>query len=235
MPRVGDMIMTEDRNLVLEYSDVEIALDEHILFTGLNFSLAQGEYAYLTGQVGAGKSVLMKTIYAELPIQGAVAKVLDYNLSKITPAKVQALRRSLGIIFQDFLLLPRCTAYENLDVVLRACSVKNKAERRERIEEALELVGLQNKGYKYPHELSGGEQQRVAIARAILSRPKMILADEPTANLDLDSGLEITELLHRIGQEYGAAVLMATHNMTMIEEYPATVYEVRGGCLGLKP
>lgn len=224
----------ENKELVLEYRNVDIDLEEHVLFSGLNFSLEQGEFAYLTGAVGAGKSVLLKTIYAELPVQGAVAKVLGYDLPRLSYRKIQELRRKLGIVFQDFLLLPRYTTYENLDVVLRACTSCGKSERRERIEEALDQVGLQNKGYKYPHELSGGEQQRVAIARAILSRPKIILADEPTANLDLNSGLEIAELLHLIGKQSGATILMATHNMTVVDEYPATVYEVSKGKLERK-
>lgn len=224
----------DSKQLTLEYRKVRISIGEHILFDDLDFSLRAGEFAYLTGQVGAGKSVLIKTIYAEQPITGDVARVLDYDLPWLNPSKVQELRRQLGIIFQDFLLLPKYTARENLDIVLRALSSGSKVQRGERIERTLELVGLQNKGYKYPHELSGGEQQRVAIARAILGEPKIILADEPTANLDLDSGLEVTALLHRICREYGATVLMATHNQAITAQYPAPEYEIKGDKLYLK-
>lgn len=225
---------TEPKQPTLEYRQVRICVGEHILFDDLDLTLYAGQFAYLTGQVGAGKSVLMKTIYAELPISGHVARALGYDLTWLNPNQVQELRRQLGVIFQDFLLLPRHTANENLDVVLKALTSLSKHERRERIGEVLELVGLQNKGYKYPHELSGGEQQRVAIARAILCEPKMILADEPTANLDLDSGLEITALLHRISQQYGATVLMATHNQAVTAQYPALEYEVKAGKLQKK-
>lgn len=226
---------TENKQPTLEYRKVRISIDEHILFDDLDLTLEAGEFAYLTGQVGAGKSVLMKTIYAELPISGDVARVLGYDLPWLRANKIQELRRQLGIVFQDFLLLPKHTAAENLDIAMRALSSLSKHQRRERIDEVLELVSLQNKGYKYPHELSGGEQQRVAIARAILSQPKIILADEPTANLDLDSGLEITALLHSIARQYGSTVLMATHNQTVTAQYPAREYEVKGGKLLLKP
>lgn len=219
---------------ILEYRNVSIAVDEHILFGNLDLTLEAGQFVYLSGQVGAGKSVLMKTIYAEQPISGDIACVLGYDLPQLSPSKVQELRRKLGVIFQDFLLLPKHTAYENLDIVLRALTSVSKYERRERIERVLELVGLQNKGYRYPHELSGGEQQRVAIARSILNEPKMILADEPTANLDLESGLEITALLHRICKEYNSTVLMATHNHIVTTELPALEYEIKRGKLLVK-
>lgn len=222
---------TDTKQPTLEYRRARISIGEHILFDDLDLSLEAGEFAYLTGAVGAGKSVLLKTIYAEFPISGDVARVLGYDLPWLKPAEVQALRRQLGIVFQDFLLLPKHTAAENLDIVLRALTSRSKHERRERIDEVLELVGLQTKGYKYPHELSGGEQQRVAIARAILCEPRIILADEPTANLDLESGLEITALLHRIARQYGVSVLMATHNQNVMKAYPALEYEVRGGQL----
>lgn len=213
--------------IILEYDHVLVCRHEHILMRDFSLRLHEGEFVYLVGPVGSGKSSLLKSMYGELSLPEGEARVLDYNLRQMSRRQVQALRRQIGIIFQDFQLLTDSTAYDNLDIVLRALGHSRKAERAERINEALKAVGLEKKGYKYPHELSGGEQQRVAIARAILSRPRLILADEPTANLDPDSGLQITELLHRLASEMGTAVLMATHNLNAVELYPARVIDLR--------
>lgn len=210
-----------EQTTILSYSDALICRDENILLQNFSLSIAEGEFVYLTGSVGSGKSTLLKTIYAEVPIQAKRAEVLGYDLTRIRKGDIPRLRRSLGIVFQDFQLLPDRTAYDNLDIVLRAFHYGNARERRARIEETLQAVGMETKGYKYPHELSGGEQQRVAIARAILGKPKLILADEPTANLDMESGLAIAELLHRLAREAGTAVVMATHNPLVLERYPS--------------
>ncbi|EKY02236.1 putative rhabdovirus Non-virion protein [Porphyromonas catoniae F0037] len=211
---------------ILDYQKVQIARREHILFDDFDLQLSAGEFLYLTGSVGAGKSTLLKTVYAEVPITKGKAMVLGHDLNQLTKRRLPLLRRKIGIIFQDFRLLPDQNIYGNLDIVLRAFGMGRSAERKEKIDEVLEEVGLGNKGYKYPHELSGGEQQRVAIARALVGNPELILADEPTGNLDIENGLAIVGLLHQLSSERGTAVLMTTHNRLVLERYPARCIEV---------
>ncbi|EWC91462.1 cell division ATP-binding protein FtsE [Porphyromonas catoniae] len=211
---------------ILDYQKVQIARREHILFDDFDLQLSAGEFLYLTGSVGAGKSTLLKTVYAEVPITKGKAMVLGHDLNQLTKRRLPLLRRKIGIIFQDFRLLPDQNVYGNLDIVLRAFGMGRSAERKEKIDEVLEEVGLGNKGYKYPHELSGGEQQRVAIARALVGNPELILADEPTGNLDIENGLAIVGLLHQLSSERGTAVLMTTHNRLVLERYPARCIEV---------
>lgn len=215
-----------DKEIVLSYEGACICRDEHIVFSGFDLKIQAGEFVYLTGSVGAGKSTLLKSIYAETAIQEGSCQVLGYDLRRLKEGKRQELRRKLGIIFQDFQLLQDRTAYDNLDIVLRAWGYGEKSDRKARIEQVLEQVGLKNKGYKFPSELSGGEQQCLAIARAILGEPKLILADEPTANLDPESGLMIAHLLHRLAKEHDSAVLMATHNPLVLEQLPARMIEL---------
>lgn len=217
--------MAEDKWL-LDFKDVQIARHEHILFEEVNFRVAAGEFVYLTGPVGSGKSTLLKTISAEVPLTQGSAHVLGFDLPHIKSKDLPKLRRRLGIVFQNFQLLPDLTVQDNLDIVLRAFGVSRSSERSSRIEEALRDVGLETKSYKYPHELSGGEQQRVAIARALIGQPELILADEPTGNLDAENGLAIAELLHRLTKERGTAVIMATHNRLVLERYPARCVEM---------
>ena len=211
---------------ILDYQKVQIARREHILFDDFDLQLSAGEFLYLTGSVGAGKSTLLKTVYAEVPITKGKAMVLGHDLNQLTKRRLPLLRRKIGIRFQDFRLLPDQNVYGNLDIVLRAFGMGRSAERKEKIDEVLEEVGLGNKGYKYPHELSGGEQQRVAIARALVGNPELILADEPTGNLDIENGLAIVGLLHQLSSERGTAVLMTTHNRLVLERYPARCIEV---------
>lgn len=215
-------------NIILDYRGVTICQDSNIVFDNFDLVVEGGEFVYLTGPVGVGKSTLLKTMYAEVPIVGGDAQLLGFDLRRLKRNHVFRLRRNMGIIFQDFQLLSDCTAYENLDIVLRALGYKVKRDRAVRIELMLNQVGLETKGYKYPHELSGGEQQRIAIARALLGEPILILADEPTANLDTESGLQIADLLHRLAREYGVAVIMATHNPLVLERYPARVIDIKG-------
>lgn len=217
--------MAEDKWL-LDFKEVQIARHEHILFEKVNFRVAAGEFVYLTGPVGSGKSTLLKTISAEVPLTQGSAHVLGFDLTHIKSKDLPKLRRRLGIVFQNFQLLPDLTVQDNLDIVLRAFGVSRSSERSTRIEEALRDVGLETKSYKYPHELSGGEQQRVAIARALIGQPELILADEPTGNLDAENGLAIAELLHRLTKERGTAVIMATHNRLVLERYPARCVEM---------
>lgn len=189
----------------------------------VTFKMEEGEFCYLVGKVGSGKSSLMKTMYAEVPVSLATeAEVLGFDLLTLRRRQIPYLRRAMGIVFQDFQLLNDRSAMANLKFVLEATGWKSKSEMKDRIEEVLVAVRMINKGYKMPHELSGGEQQRIVIARALLNKPKLILADEPTGNLDPATGSQIVKLLHDLS-ESGTAVLMATHNMQMVEDFPGRV------------
>lgn len=213
---------------VIKYSNVDISIDSKVILEDVSFTLNTGEFAYIIGPVGSGKSTLLKTLYGEVDIADGKAVVMDeYDMSRIGNRKLQKLRRNIGIVFQDFQLLTDRSIYDNLDFVLRCTGWKDKQQRKERIQEVLDLVGLPQKGYKRPHELSGGEQQRIVIARAILNRPTLLLADEPTGNLDYETGIHIMNLLHRISKEENMAVLMITHNEQWLKEYPGTTYRCK--------
>lgn len=207
---------------IIDYKNVEVLRKELLVLKNVNFQLEEGQFVYLIGRVGSGKSSLMKTMYAEVPIEMGEAGIFDYDLSAIRRKDVPMLRRQIGVVFQDFQLLSDRSVYDNLLFVLKATGWKNKTDIDERINEVLSEVGMEHKSYKMPHELSGGEQQRIAIARALLNRPKLILADEPTGNLDQETGHQIMSLLHRICAE-GTAVIMATHNIQLTEDFPARV------------
>ena len=210
---------------VIDYKDVNIQIDSKYILENVTFTLEEGEFAYIVGTVGSGKSTLLKTVYGEVDIEKGDALVFDtFNIRNISNKKLQELRRKIGIVFQDFQLLTDRSVHDNLDFVLRCTGWKDKTEREMRIHEVLELVGLSQKGYKRPHELSGGEQQRIVIARAILNRPALLLADEPTGNLDHSTGDYIMSLLHKISKEEKMSVLMITHNEQWLRDYPATVY-----------
>lgn len=208
---------------LIDYRSVTVNQQELCILDEVDFHLDEGEFVYLIGKVGSGKTSLLKTFYAELDIQYGDAKVLGYDMRTIKRKHIQSLRRKLGIVFQDFQLLIDRTVTENLDFVLRATGWKNKHARVERINEVLKMVGMSTKGYKFPHQLSGGEQQRIVIARAILNNPEIILADEPTGNLDTDTGKHIVELLRDISSR-GTAVVMTTHNQQLLRDYPGIVY-----------
>ena len=173
---------------IIDYKNVEVLRKELLVLKNVNFQLEEGQFVYLIGRVGSGKSSLMKTMYAEVPIEMGEARIFDYDLSAIRRKDVPMLRRQIGVVFQDFQLLSDRSVYDNLLFVLKATGWKNKTDIDERINEVLSEVGMEHKSYKMPHELSGGEQQRIAIARALLNRPKLILADEPTGNLDQETG-----------------------------------------------
>ena len=207
---------------VIEYRDVEILRQELTVLKNVNLAVEEGEFVYLIGKVGSGKSSLIKTMYAEIPIESGEAKVFDYDLAEIRRRDVPMLRRKIGVVFQDFQLLTDRSVADNLLFVLKATGWKEKEEMQERIDEVLKQVGMENKSYKMPHELSGGEQQRVVIARSILNKPKLILADEPTGNLDPETGHQIVLLLRGISEK-GTAVIMATHNINLVEEFPGRV------------
>lgn len=212
-----------DDGVLIQYKDVEIRQQELCVLSEVNLELHKGEFVYLIGKVGSGKTSLLKTLYGELDIAGGEAEVLGYDMHSIKRKHIPQLRRKLGIVFQDFQLLTDRTVYENLEFVLRATGWKNKTEIQERIEEVLQWVGMSNKGYKFPNELSGGEQQRIVIARAVLNSPAVILADEPTGNLDVETGKSIVELLRSICAS-GSSVLMTTHNLQLLKRYPGRVY-----------
>ena len=209
---------------IIRYENVSICQQGLEILEGINFELNKGEFVYLIGKVGSGKTSFLKTIYGELDIHSGEAEVMGCNLRTMKQKHIPDLRRRLGIVFQDFQLLTDRTVHANLEFVLRATGWKNKVEIHTRIEEVLEQVGMSGKGYKMPNELSGGEQQRIAIARAILNKPELILADEPTGNLDVETGQRIVELLKEICAQ-GSAILMITHNLNMLSEYPGKVYK----------
>ncbi len=209
--------------MIVHYSGVEVLRKEHVVLKQVDFELGESEFVFLIGKVGSGKSSLMKTIYAEIPIETGQASVLGYDLLNIKRRDIPYLRRQIGIVFQDFQLLTDRSVYENLRFVLNATGWDDKDEIDARIEEVLNEVGMINKSYKMPHELSGGEQQRIVIARALLNRPKLILADEPTGNLDPETGTQIVNMLYKISVS-GTTVVMATHNMAFLDQYPARVY-----------
>lgn len=210
---------------LIEYKNVEVRRKEHLVLQDATFSIDKGELVYLVGRVGSGKSSLLKTMYAEVPIETGEADVLGYDLSAIRRRDIPYLRRRLGIVFQDFQLLTDRNVYANLEFVLEATGMKNASDRSERIEAVLQQVGMNQKSYKMPHELSGGEQQRIVIARALLNSPEVILADEPTGNLDPETGEQIFYLLSEIAQN-GTTVVIATHNHAMIDRYPGRVFIV---------
>ncbi|MDR1408509.1 MAG: ATP-binding cassette domain-containing protein [Tannerella sp.] len=216
--------------LLLQLENVELCLEENIILHEASLAMRHGEFAYVIGRVGSGKSSLLKSLYCEIPIRKGAARVLGYDLRKIKRREIPHLRRKLGVVFQDFQLLIDRTVYKNLEFVLRATGWKKKDDIATRIEDVMTQVGMPNKGYKMPHELSGGEQQRIAIARALLNDPKLILADEPTGNLDPETSEQIVQLLHDICKD-GKTVIMSTHNYAIVERFPARIIKCEYGIL----
>ena len=213
---------------LIDYKNVEVRQADQIVLHDVNLHVEHGEMIYLLGKVGSGKSSLMKTIYGALPIAAGRATVLGYDMTRIRRRKLPYLRRRLGIIFQDYKLLTDRSVEENLLFVLRATGWKDKKLMSSHVKEVLKQVGMETKAYKKPYELSGGEQQRVVIARALLNSPEMILADEPTGNLDAETGKEIMDLLYSISQA-GITALMSTHNPLWPKQYPGTKWQFENG------
>ena len=219
-----------EEDILLKLENVEICREENRVLHDACLTLRNGEFVYVIGKVGSGKSSLLKSLYCEIPILRGEARIMDYNLTKMKRKDIPYLRRKLGIVFQDFQLLTDRSVSKNLEFVLKATGWKKKSEIKERIDNVLRQVGMQDKGYKMPHELSGGEQQRIVIARALMTRPSLILADEPTGNLDPETSGQIVQLLHDICQQ-GTAVIMTTHNYTIVHNYPARIVKCENACL----
>lgn len=213
---------------ILSFSNATIYQGNTSILHQVNVDIKQGEFIYLIGKTGAGKSSFMKTLYADLPLQEGEGHIVGFDLHSLKDGKIPYLRRKIGVVFQDFKLLPDRNIYENLRFVLRATGWKNSGEIDARIDEVLKLVGMNAYAQKMPHQVSGGEQQRVAIARALLNDPELILADEPTGNLDPQTSVEIMEVLKDINQN-GRTILMATHDYALLLKYPSKTLKCDNG------
>lgn len=216
---------------VISLERANIYQEDALILNGVNLNVNPGEFVYLIGKTGSGKSSLLKTLYADIPLIAGEGRINEFDLIKLKDKQIPFLRRGIGIVFQDFELLMDRSVFENLSFVLEATGWTDKKKIKARIEEVLNQVGLDTKHFKMPHELSGGEQQRVVIARALLNHPPLILADEPTGNLDPETSDIIMNLLFTINKDLNTAVLMATHNYSIIEKYPGRIIKCIDGML----
>jgi len=220
-------------DIIIELKDASVHQQDNRILSGINLEICKGEFIYLIGRVGSGKTSLIKTVYGELPLREGTGTVAGFSLNNIKRNHIPYLRRKIGVVFQDFQLLTDRTVYENLHFVLRATGWRNKDENNNRINDVLERVELSDKIYKMPHQLSGGEQQRVVIARALLNDPEIILADEPTGNLDPETSEGIMKLLLRI-KDAGRAVIMATHNYNLLKKFESRTLKLENGKISEK-
>lgn len=211
---------------IVSLHNANIYQGKALILSNVNFEVQKGEFVYMIGKTGSGKSSLLKTLYGDLPLREGVGQVAGCDLTKLKWQNIPQLRRNLGIVFQDFRLLTDRNVHDNLEFVLKATGWKDKMLMKEKIENVLTKVGLRSKGFKMPYEMSGGEQQRVDIARALLNNPKLILADEPTGNLDPDTRDEIMQLLINICHDYHTAFIMATHDYSILKKYPARIVRI---------
>ena len=207
-------------NPILQLKNASIFQGDNLILSNVNIEINKGDFVYLIGKTGTGKSSFMKTLYADLPLTEGDGHIVDFNLKTLKEKEIPFLRRKLGVVFQDFKLLTDRTINDNLLFVLKATGWKDKKEMKNRVDEVLTKVAMKTKGFKFPHELSGGEQQRVAIARALLNNPELILADEPTGNLDPQTSIEVMEVLQEISKN-GNTILMATHDYALLLKYPS--------------
>ena len=213
---------------LVQFENATIIQNKQTILSDVNIEVQQGDFTFLIGKTGTGKSSLIKTLYADLPLQSGTGRVSDFNLVEIKQREIPFLRRKLGVVFQDFKLLPDRSIFENLSFVLKSTGWKDKKEIKERIEEVLDSLGVEGISGKYAFELSGGEQQRVAIARALLNEPELIIADEPTGNLDPQTSLEIMEVFRGLHQK-GMTIIMATHDYNMIVKFPGKILRCDSG------
>lgn len=215
---------------VLSLKNVSIYQESNAVFTDINLEVMHGDFLYIIGKTGSGKSSLMKTLYADLKLTEGEGEFVEYNLGKLRERDIPYLRRKIGIVFQDFKLLPDRTVYDNLLFVLKATGWSEKQEMNVKINEVLDKVGMKSAANKMPHQISGGEQQRIAVARALLNDPEVILADEPTGNLDPQTSVEVMQLLREINQN-GKTIIMATHDYALIMKFPAKTLKCENGTL----
>lgn len=214
---------------LIELSGANIYQGRSLILSDVNIQVGKGEFVYLIGRTGTGKSSLLKTLYGELPLQEGMGRVVGFDLTEMNWKKIPYLRRNLGVVFQDFQLLTDRNVHDNLAFALRATGWKDKALMAEKINDVLEKVGLKTKGFKMPYELSGGEQQRIDIARALLNSPRLILADEPTGNLDPETSDGIMQLLFQISKDYGTTIVMATHDYIVLKKFPSRLLRTENG------
>jgi cell division transport system ATP-binding protein len=217
--------------IVIDFRDVDVCHKDFKVLGDVNFRMYKGQFMYLIGRVGSGKSSLIKALTGEIPVSKGNATVLDFELNRLKSKHIPTLRRKIGVVFQDFQLLTDRHVYDNLAFVLKATGWTNKHEIRTRIDEVLAMVGLSDKSKAMPYRLSGGEQQRVAIARAMLNDPEIILADEPTGNLDPDTSANIMSIIHELSKTFGITILMATHNYNILKSYPSEIFKCEDGRL----
>ena len=213
---------------VVDFNKAKIVQRDQVIFDEVNLKIAKGEFVYLIGKTGSGKSSLLKTLYGELPLNSGTGQVAGFNLVDLKEREIPSLRRKLGIVFQDFQLLNDRNIYENLRFVLKATGWKQETQITQRIEEVLSRVGMSDQGRKHPYQMSGGEQQRIAIARALLNDPELIVADEPTGNLDPQTSMEVMSLLKDLNKN-GRSILMATHDYALLLKHPSRTLKCEGG------
>lgn len=215
----------ENQNQMIHYQDVDVIHEKSVILKHVQWNVSKGDFVYLLGRVGSGKSSLLKTLYGEIPVKNGIAEIFNYDLCKIKRRQLPQLRRKIGIVFQDFQLLADRSVYQNLLFVLKATGWKNKKEMADQVIQVLDQVGMEHASHKFPHQLSGGEQQRVVIARALLNSPELILADEPTGNVDFKTGEKLMRILHEIHQA-GTTVIVATHYVQWVELFPGRVFNL---------